>query len=76
MNCHKCLGLMTSEHTWEGGIHVELMRCINCGERLDELIADNRLTPPKPHRKGAHINGRSEVLPKVCLISTPAGISA
>jgi hypothetical protein len=52
-SCTRCGGLLTTEHLApcdEDGI--TLIKCLNCGDRTDPLIAFHRLltgTAPKEH---------------------------
>lgn len=68
MMCVKCSGLMVPERTYQDGICIDLIYCINCGERFDDIIALNRSAPPIT-KKGEHINGRSEVYPKFAFVT-------
>jgi uncharacterized Zn finger protein len=42
MKCRRCSGIMVEEEvfTREGGL--SMMRCIYCGEAIDQLVATNR----------------------------------
>ncbi|MFO0775243.1 MAG: hypothetical protein U0172_11330 [Nitrospiraceae bacterium] len=42
MTCHKCHGLMIHEHRTEFTPATNVWRCINCGQMVDPLIAENR----------------------------------
>lgn len=49
MKCPKCTGLLIQEDIRERSGRFQGWRCIQCGFRLDHLIAQNRTsTPPDP----------------------------
>ncbi len=49
MKCPKCTGLLIREDIREHSGRFQGWRCIQCGLRLDHLIAQNRIsTPPDP----------------------------
>ncbi len=49
MKCPKCTGLLIREDIREQSGRFQGWRCIQCGFRLDHLIAQNRIsTPPDP----------------------------
>ncbi|OGW66923.1 MAG: hypothetical protein A3H49_09410 [Nitrospirae bacterium RIFCSPLOWO2_02_FULL_62_14] len=49
MKCPKCTGLLIREDIREQSGRFQGWRCIQCGFRLDHLIAQNRTaTPPDP----------------------------
>lgn len=49
MKCPKCTGLLIQEDIREQSGRFQGWRCIQCGFRLDHLIAQNRTsTPPDP----------------------------
>ena len=46
--CHRCGGLMISEHCFDIGSHtgefeILIRRCVSCGETIDPTILRNRL---------------------------------
>lgn len=49
MKCPKCMGLLIQEDIREQSGRFQGWRCVQCGFRLDDLIAQNRIsTPPDP----------------------------
>lgn len=61
MNCSRCKGLMHLESTpdEQGHYRINLAICVNCGERVDPVILQNRTRPPGSVPPGAgSIHGR------------------
>ncbi len=52
MHCTRCTGLRVSEIIFEGGSRIPALRCIHCGDIIDQVIALNRQrrSNPKPRR--------------------------
>jgi hypothetical protein len=54
MKCPKCTGLLIQEDIREQSGRFQGWRCIQCGFRLDHLIAQNRTSaPPDPAEDGS-----------------------
>ncbi len=54
MKCPKCTGLLIQEDIREQSGRFQGWRCIQCGFRLDHLIAQNRTSaPPDPSDEDA-----------------------
>jgi hypothetical protein len=47
MKCPKCTGLLIQEDIREQSGRFQGWRCIQCGFRLDHLIAQNRISTPQ-----------------------------
>jgi len=67
MNCPKCTGLLTLEDLQEHSGHFQGWRCIQCGLRLDQRIAQNARTTtatikdPAPRRSTPRSTPRAAV---------------
>ncbi len=48
LHCSRCTGLMHEEVAYGENEEVTLQYCINCGERLDDVIVRNREFPELP----------------------------
>ena len=48
MQCTRCAGLRVSEMIYEGGSRVLALRCIHCGDVIDQVIILNRQRRPYP----------------------------
>jgi hypothetical protein len=46
MQCTRCAGMRVPEMISEGGMRIMALRCIHCGDIVDQVIARNR----KPRR--------------------------
>jgi len=56
MLCERCLGLMDQEVVFGESRRTTLWKCINCGERIDAVIAKNRVDPEPPQKGGRSRN--------------------
>jgi hypothetical protein len=64
--CTRCQGLMTKETCMDlkdemGIIRIVVLHCLNCGEVVDPLILEHRLSAPRP------MDNRARRTPKVGL---------
>jgi hypothetical protein len=59
MQCTRCAGLRVPEIICEGGTRISAMRCVHCGDVVDQLIILNRRRRryPKPSRGRTPIYG-------------------
>lgn len=59
MRCPRCDGLMV--HAWAydsfACIAIQVLRCVQCGEYLDEVIEKNRMSPHPLTGKRARLPG-------------------
>jgi uncharacterized Zn finger protein len=57
MQCTRCAGLRVPEIVYEGGSRILALRCIHCGDVIDQVIVFNRqrLSHQKPRRARMHI---------------------
>lgn len=46
MQCTRCAGMRVPEMISEGGMRIMALRCVHCGDIVDQVIARNR----KPRR--------------------------
>ncbi len=48
-SCTRCTGLLVSDWFYDlknpGEYHVEVLRCVQCGHRVDPTIVQNRMRP-------------------------------
>jgi hypothetical protein len=42
MQCTRCAGMRVPEIISEGGIRIMALRCVHCGDIVDQVIARNR----------------------------------
>lgn len=42
LSCHRCRGLMVCDHVADVERLLSIVRCLNCGEIVDERILENR----------------------------------
>lgn len=42
MKCRRCAGIMVEEEVFTREDGISMMRCIYCGEAIDQLVATNR----------------------------------
>jgi Zn ribbon nucleic-acid-binding protein len=63
-SCARCAGLLVNEWYYDldniGEHNVEMLRCVQCGHRIDPVIVRNQILPPG--RKPARTAGAAEVL--------------
>ena len=49
-SCARCAGLLVSEWYYDlhntGEHHIEALRCVQCGHRVDPVILQNQIRPP------------------------------
>jgi hypothetical protein len=49
-SCARCAGLLVSERYYDlhntGEHHIESLRCVQCGYRIDPVILQNHIRPP------------------------------
>lgn len=59
MQCARCAGLRVPEIICEGGTRVLALRCLHCGDVIDQVIVLNRRRrrSPKPSRARTPIYG-------------------
>jgi hypothetical protein len=59
MQCARCAGLRVPEIICEGGTRVLALRCLHCGDVIDQVIVLNRRRrrSPKPGRARTPIYG-------------------
>lgn len=59
MQCTRCAGLRVSEIVYEGGSRILALRCIHCGDVIDQVIVFNRQRRlhPRPRRARTPIYG-------------------
>lgn len=62
MNCPKCTGLLIQEEIQEHSGRFHGWRCIQCGLRLDQTIAQNRHEAQGESRPATVAQGRSPIL--------------
>ena len=74
MPCIRCAGLSVPEIICEGGARLLAMRCLQCGDIIDHVIARNRRRRPRPQLKKGR-GGRTPIYgdtrwkkPKVLMI--------
>ena len=52
-SCARCAGLLVSDWFYDlentGEYHVKVLRCVQCGNRVDPMIVRNRIRPPVVH---------------------------
>jgi uncharacterized Zn finger protein len=46
MRCTRCAGMRVPEIIYEGGSRVAALRCVHCGDVVDQVIARNRKRRP------------------------------
>ena len=58
--CARCAGLLVSDWFYDfenpGDYHVRVLRCVQCGHRIDPTIAQNRIRPPVVHDRKQRFN--------------------
>jgi hypothetical protein len=59
MPCIRCAGLRVPEMLADGGMRVMALRCVRCGDVVDQVISRNRhlRQPPKPGRARTPVYG-------------------
>ena len=49
-SCARCAGLLLSDWCYDlenpGEYHVRVLRCVQCGHRVDPVIVQNQICPP------------------------------
>jgi hypothetical protein len=49
-SCARCAGLLVTEWYYDlhntGADHLETLRCVQCGHRVDPVILQNQIRPP------------------------------
>jgi hypothetical protein len=49
-SCARCAGLLVSDWCYDlenaGEYHVRVLRCVQCGHRVDPVIVQNQISPP------------------------------
>lgn len=54
-SCARCAGLLVSDWFYDlenpSEYHVKVLRCVQCGHRIDPTIVQNRIRPTVVHRE-------------------------
>ena len=54
-SCARCAGLLVTEWYYDmhntGAVHLETLRCVQCGHRVDPVILQNLIQPPVESHK-------------------------
>jgi hypothetical protein len=49
-SCARCAGLLLSDWCYDlespGEYHVRVLRCVQCGHRVDPVVVQNQISPP------------------------------
>ena len=67
MQCTRCAGLRVPEIICEGGTRISALRCVHCGDIVDQVIILNRRRRryPKPSRSRPPIYGSNRWKKKI-----------
>ena len=71
-SCSRCDGLLVNEWCHDllddtGGLSIEVLRCVQCGHRVDPVILRNRISPPVlEHPSRRPRLGKSAGIPVSC----------
>jgi hypothetical protein len=61
-SCARCAGLLVTEWSYDldntGAHHLEILRCVQCGYRVDPVILQNQIRPPVESRQSRQVRPR------------------
>ena len=61
-SCARCAGLLVSDWFYDfehpGEYHVKVLRCVQCGHRVDPTIVQNRIRPTVVHDREERFKDR------------------
>jgi hypothetical protein len=61
-SCVRCAGLLLSDWCYDlensGEYHVRVLRCVQCGHRVDPVIVQNQIRPPVLNDHGGLIGDK------------------
>ena len=61
-SCARCAGLLVTEWSYDldntGADHLEILRCVQCGYRVDPVILQNQIRPPVESRQIRQVRPR------------------
>ena len=64
-SCARCAGLLLSDWCYDlenpGEHHVRVLRCVQCGHRVDPVIVQNQIRPPVLNDHGGLIGDKHSV---------------
>lgn len=68
-SCSRCAGLLVNDWCHDllddtGGLSIEVLRCVQCGQHVDPVILRNRISPPvQDHSATRARRGKSAGIP-------------
>ncbi|HSL05984.1 MAG TPA: hypothetical protein VK901_20910 [Nitrospiraceae bacterium] len=64
-SCARCAGLLVTEWCYDlintGAHHLETLRCVQCGHRVDPVILQNQIRPPDECEPGRQMQPRYSI---------------